>query len=126
MRKLSWVLTVPITVICVVFALANREAVSVDLWPLALNFDPPLYVLVLGSLLIGFLLGTAVTWLAGGRTRDKARRAYYRASDLEREVSWLKRKHVQAQTQAKSQESAQLPSPAQLPSTAEPPRASTG
>ena len=122
MRKLSWIITIPITVICVIFALANRQTVSVDLWPLALDYQPPLFLVVLGSLLVGFLLGTLVTWMAGGRTRDKARRAYYRASDLEREVSWLKRKQVQGT----ADQGEQLPSPAQLPSRAEPPRASTG
>lgn len=125
MRKLSWVLTVPITVVCVVFALANRQTVMVDLWPFAIAYEPPLYLLVLGSLLIGFILGTLVTWLVGARTRDKARRAHYRASDLEREVAWLRRK--QGQAASRPAESAPRPAESsQLPTPLEPPRASTG
>ena len=118
LRKLSWIITIPITVVCVVFALANRQSVMVDLWPFAISYEPPLFLLVLGALLVGFLLGVLVTWFAAGRTRDKARRAHYRASDLEREVAWLRRKQGQSPSQS--------PEGGQLPAAIEPPRASTG
>ena len=117
MRRLSWVLTVPITVICVVFAVANQQAVTIDLWPLALSYTLPVYVMVLLLLLIGFLIGAAVMWISAGRLRDKARRNYYKASDLEREVTWLKRKQAQAEAQA--QPSSRVPVSGSLPGTPE-------
>lgn len=122
-RKLSWIVTIPITVVCVVFALANRQPVSLDLWPFEIGYEPPLFLLVLGCLLVGFLLGATVTWLAGGRTRDKARRAYYRAADLEREVNWLRRKLAQAEKQGQP---GQQTEGGRLPAPAEPPQAAAG
>lgn len=128
MRKLSWIITIPLTVVCVIFALANRQPVTVDLWPFAISYEPPLFLLVLGALLLGFLLGALVSWFTGSRTRDRARRAYYRASDLEREVAWLRRKQGQgaSQAQGQSQTPSQVPASSQLPAPMEPPRASTG
>lgn len=117
MRKLSWVLTIPITLACVVFAIANQQPVTIDLWPLALSYSLPLYVLVLLLLLIGFLCGALVMWISDGRVRDKARRNYYKASDLEREVTWLKRK--QAQTEAQAKPSSRVPVSGALPGTPE-------
>ena len=119
LRKLSWVLTIPITLVVVVFTLANRQPVAIDLWPFDLVAEPPLYLLVLLTLLLGFLLGIVVLWLAGGRARDRARRAHYRASDLEREVAWLRRK--QAEGQIPRSGNGQTPAGSQLPSRVEPP-----
>ena len=134
MRKLRWIITLPITVVCVVFALANRQPVMVDFWPFAISYEPPLFLLVLGALLIGFLLGLLIAWFAGGRTRDKARRNYYRASDLEREVNWLRRKQGQSQVPQSGQlsgggqapQSSQAVAGSQLPAPVQPPKASTG
>ena len=116
-KKLSWILTLPVTVVCVVFAIANQQPVTIDLWPLALSYTLPLYVMVLLLLLFGFLIGACVMWISAGRLRDKARRNYYKASDLEREVTWLKRKQAQAQGQAAGQ--SRVPVSGSLPGTPE-------
>lgn len=124
MRKLSWIVTIPFGVVCVVFAVFNRHSVTVDLWPFAITYELPLYILSLGSLLIGILLGMLLTWLVTGKVRAKARRAQYRASDLEREVNWLRRK--QGGDTSPGQSQSRVPESGQLPVPVEPPKASTG
>ena len=85
----------------VIFAVANQQVVTIDLWPFELTYSLPLYALVAVSLLIGFLIGAVVMWFSAGKVRNKARESYYKASSLEREVAYLKRKH--AETKAPNQ-----------------------
>jgi uncharacterized integral membrane protein len=62
-RLLSLLITLPVTLAVVVFAVANRGPVTVDFWPFALAVDVPLYGLALGTLALGCLLGALLTWL---------------------------------------------------------------
>ena len=75
MKYFLWLITLPLTLVAVVFAIANRHAVMIDLWPL--EFEPPielpLFSILLVTLLTGFVLGGAVTWLSacrGSRPRE--------------------------------------------------------
>lgn len=88
----------PLAVIVVVFAIHNREAVAIDLWPLTLQASPPLFVLVLGVFLAGFLIGGTVAWLSGGRSRGRARKEHHRLMDLERDVAEKKQAEAAATT----------------------------
>ena len=63
MKHVSWILTIPLTALLVVFAVANREFVAIDLWPFEFALPLPIFVLVLGSLVIGFFIGAGVAWL---------------------------------------------------------------
>jgi uncharacterized integral membrane protein len=72
LRRLSWILTLPITVLAVMFALSNSETVTVALWWLW-TADLPLYLLILGSLLLGFLIGAVVAWVSGAARRRRVR-----------------------------------------------------
>ena len=90
MKRLSWVLTLPLMAVAVVFAIANREVVVLDLWPLAMTIQAPLFVLVLGSAVAGLLAGAIVAWFSGGSTRRRAREARRHAAELEREVARLR------------------------------------
>lgn len=62
-RLLSLLITLPVTLAVVVFAVANRDPVTVNFWPFALAVDVPLYGLALGTLALGCLLGALLTWL---------------------------------------------------------------
>lgn len=92
MRYLSWIITVPLLVIAVIFAVNHRGVVALDLWPLALQFELPLYLAILVSVFAGFLAGGFVVWVAQGRHRARARQRRYRVEELERELAFLKRK----------------------------------
>lgn len=90
MRHFSWLLTLPLTVVVVAFALANRTFVAVDLWP----FEPvsvPVFLLVLSSLLVGFLLGALIMWLSLGKQRRRARAQRGQIAKLERQTKELER-----------------------------------
>ena len=91
-------LLLPLAVIVVVFAIHNRDAVAIDLWPLTLQASPPLFVLVLGVFLAGFLIGGTVAWLSGGRSRGRARKEQHRLMDLERDVAEKKQAEAAATT----------------------------
>jgi uncharacterized integral membrane protein len=103
MKRLSWIVTVPLTAVLVVFAIANRQWVTVDLWPLEIAARLPLFLLILGSLFVGVLAGGAAAWLSAGRTRRRGREAERRRADLEREVARLKRERERAEGRAGGQ-----------------------
>jgi uncharacterized integral membrane protein len=73
LRRLSWIITLPITILAVMFALSNSGTVPVSLWWLWTTDDLPLYLLILGSLLLGFLLGAIVAWISGAARRRRIR-----------------------------------------------------
>jgi lipopolysaccharide assembly protein A len=86
MKFLWWLILALVALVLVLFAVSNREAVSVALWPLPATLDWPLYVVVLGTLVIGFFAGQFVTWVGGWRWRREARRSRDRIARLEREL----------------------------------------
>ncbi len=90
MKRLSWILTLPLMVVAVVFAIANREAVTLDLWPLEISIQAPLFVMVLGSIVVGLFAGGAAVWFSGGQARRRARAARRQVAELERELSRLR------------------------------------
>jgi uncharacterized integral membrane protein len=86
MGVLRWVALAVVAVLLILFAVSNREVASVGLWPLPVTLELPLYIVVLGSLVIGFLAGQVVTWIGGWRWRREARRSRERIATLEREL----------------------------------------
>jgi putative membrane protein len=86
MKFFWWLILALVALVLILFAVSNREAVSVALWPLPATIELPLYLVVLGMLIIGFLSGQFVTWIAGWRWRREARRSRERIARLEREL----------------------------------------
>jgi uncharacterized integral membrane protein len=73
MRFVYWGLTLLAAVICAVFAAYNRTAAVLDLWPFA-TLELPVYLVVLGTLATGFLLGSLTTWIGHFGVRRERRR----------------------------------------------------
>ena len=92
MRHLSWIVTLPLTVVAVIFAVANRGEVELHFWPLPWSHPVPVYLVVLGSLFTGFFLGWFVAWIAAAPRRRRARQTAERARELAREVGELRRR----------------------------------
>ncbi len=86
MRRFTWIISLPITIVIVLFAVMNRGSVTLNLWPLPWDLAAPLYLLTLGCILLGFLFGLLVMWLSLGghrrRARDLARRVDAQANEL--------------------------------------------
>ena len=111
MRRISWIITIPVTIIVVVFAIANRTPVTVNFWPLPWFAQLPLYLVVLGSLLAGFLIGAVIAWLSAGRRRQEARIAAERLRGLTAELSQLQHQLQRQQAAAIDSAIGRLPAP---------------
>jgi uncharacterized integral membrane protein len=73
-RYLSWIITLPLGILVISFAVSNRDAVALMLWPLPSGLEMPIFLPVLGALVAGFVAGGAIAWWTGGRYRRLARR----------------------------------------------------
>jgi uncharacterized integral membrane protein len=87
-RKIAWALIlVPLAVLIIAFAVANRHDVTVSLDPFstdhpALALTQPLFVVIFVVLILGVVIGGAASWLRHGRWRRLARRLDRDAADL--------------------------------------------
>jgi uncharacterized integral membrane protein len=85
-RYLSWIITIPVALVVVSFAVSNRDPVELALWPLPNTLVAPTYLAALIALLVGFLLGGLIAWSAQRRYRGRARVRGSRVAELEREL----------------------------------------
>ena len=88
---MSFRLAMPIVaVVLALFAVSNRGTVAVGLWPLPDVIEMPLYLIILGCLLVGFVAGELAAWVAGRHWRREVRRSARRIATLERELAALR------------------------------------
>ncbi|MGH7035781.1 MAG: LapA family protein [Stellaceae bacterium] len=87
MRLFHWLVTAPLAVILIVFAVNNRDAVTLSFWPLPVTLEAPVYLILLLSLLAGFLIGEIIAWTNGRRWRRQARHSARRVAELERTIA---------------------------------------
>jgi uncharacterized integral membrane protein len=89
-KVVAALILVPLAVIIVAFAVANRQIVTVSFDPFS-SSEPaaavtlPLFALVILLLIIGVVIGGLAAWLRQGKWRGTARR-------LERQVEALRKK----------------------------------
>jgi uncharacterized integral membrane protein len=81
-RFVYWSLTLVAAIVCAGFAVYNRNSVTLDLWPFA-TIELPLYLVVLGMLATGLLVGSAITWLGHLGIRRERRRLAKQVQRLE-------------------------------------------
>jgi uncharacterized integral membrane protein len=84
---LRWLLGLAVTAAVVLFAIANRAVVPVTWSPVASPVNIPVYALVLGGAVIGFLIGGALVWLNAGALRQERRRQKKRIDRLEQQLA---------------------------------------
>lgn len=90
MRILSYLITIPLAVALVLFAISNQEMVVVELWPLPFASRPlPLYTIVLVPAAIAFFLGGLIVWMGGSHTRRVARQRKRAIANLRAELERL-------------------------------------
>lgn len=87
MKLISRLMFIPVAAVFVVFAVANRHRVTLELWPLPLELDLPVYIAVLGALAAGMAIGGSAQWLSDGKWRRRARAGRRKASALERRLT---------------------------------------
>jgi uncharacterized integral membrane protein len=94
-KVVAALLLVPLAVIIIAFAVANRQVVTVSLDPFsstppAASVTLPLFALVIVLLIVGVLIGGTAAWLRQGKWRRTARRLEREVSELRGEVYALK------------------------------------
>lgn len=92
---LKAVVLVPIAIVAIAFAVANRQVVSVSFDPFsstapAFAIVAPLFLLIFLLLMAGVIIGGVAAWLGQGRYRVAARRAQAEADALRAENERLK------------------------------------
>ncbi|MBI4920872.1 MAG: DUF1049 domain-containing protein [Devosia nanyangense] len=97
-RIVGWVVLVPLCLVLIVFALANRQLVVVNFNPLvpseALStpgVGVPLFLVLFAVLLFGVVLGGVATWFAQSQHRRDERSFKRESERLSREVDMLRR-----------------------------------
>lgn len=86
MRFFYWFLTALLALVIADFAVSNRAAVTLSLWPFADTIVTETFVPILLALLLAFLLGLLVAWSWSWRVRRRARAHARRIAALEREA----------------------------------------
>ena len=75
MKLLFWIAVALVAAVLALFAISNREGVSLALWPLSFVLDLPLYIAILAAFLIGFVAGALAAWVAALELELAATRA---------------------------------------------------
>lgn len=95
LRKLAfWLIIVPLAIVILMFAVANREIVTVSFDPFsattpAAAVSVPLYVLIFILVILGVIIGGVASWLRQSRYRRTARRRDADVTALRREIETL-------------------------------------
>lgn len=90
MRKfLSGLILIPLAIVLLVFAVANRHFVTLSLDPFnpsdpAISVQLPLFVLLIGVALLGVIAGGLATWFRQRHWRRSARRSEAELAKLRR------------------------------------------
>lgn len=84
MKRLHWLVTAPVVLVLIVFAVANRDPITLNLWPLPVTVETRVFIVVLLPLVAGFLIGEATAWIGGRHRRRQARHSARRVEELER------------------------------------------
>jgi uncharacterized integral membrane protein len=94
-RFLTYLVFVPVAVLVLLFALANREMVTLSLDPFGggdptLAVSAPLFIVLFVVLALGVLIGGCAAWLKQGRNRKAARLARTEADRYRAEAERLR------------------------------------
>lgn len=86
-KLLSWLAIALLALFSVVFAVSNRDVVTLTLWPFPFALTAQLYLVVLLTVLSGLLAGLLIGWIASWGVRRAARERARRIEALERELA---------------------------------------
>ncbi len=98
LRKIVfWLVLIPIAIVILMFALANREVVTVSFDPFnaaapAASISIPLFVLTFVLVILGVFIGGAASWLRQSGYRRAAKRRDADVNALRREIETLNAK----------------------------------
>jgi uncharacterized integral membrane protein len=104
-KVVTALILIPLAIVLITFAVANRQTVVVSLDPFdqahpALALALPLFALVLALVIAGVVVGGIAAWLKQSKWRRAARLAQAQARELRAELERLKRGGAPAQLAA--------------------------
>lgn len=93
-RIVNWLILVPVAVVAVILAVANRTPVTLSLDPFARDLSSlavtmPLFAVVFLSMILGVVIGGAAVWWKQGRYRKRCRQAESELSHARADVQRL-------------------------------------
>jgi len=96
-KVLFWLLLVPLAIVILMFAVANRELVTVSFDPFnetmpAASVSVPLFVLIFLLVILGVIIGGSAAWLRQSGYRRAARQHDAEMAALRREIETLNRR----------------------------------
>ncbi len=91
---LRWIVGLPIAVLAIIFAIANRQFVTLSFDPLTpldpfMSVDMPLWLLFFVGILCGVVMGWIGSWISQGKWRKKAKEQELEISRLTAERDGL-------------------------------------
>jgi uncharacterized integral membrane protein len=86
-RIVSWIVTAPIVILVVLFAVSNLDEVTLHLRPFPFDLTIRIWALTLIVLFVGFLLGGIVTWIGDRKRRREARLLARKVTLLEQSLA---------------------------------------
>lgn len=90
MRLSTALIAIPLGIVAIGFAVANRHSVELSLDPFPWRIHLPLFTVLYGGVVIGLLIGVVAEWWRERRLRRAAREARAAAEALRRENETLK------------------------------------
>jgi uncharacterized integral membrane protein len=96
-KVLAALVLVPLVIVLVLFAVANRQTVTVSFDPFstltpAYAASLPLFVLIFVLVVIGILIGGTAAWLGQGKWRRAVRRLDAQTRQMNEEIRELRRR----------------------------------
>jgi uncharacterized membrane protein YciS (DUF1049 family) len=95
-RVLQLLILVPLAIVGVAFAVANRQIVAISFDPFAMHpseqiaVKAPLFVVLIITLAVGVLVGGFFTWLGQGKHRRALRDAHSEMAQLRSDIERMK------------------------------------
>ena len=96
MQFLKSLILLPVAIVAILLAVANRAPVTVSLDPFSkgspeISFALPLYALVFAAIALGIVIGGSAAWLAQAKHRRAERRFRREARNLRSQTERLRR-----------------------------------
>jgi uncharacterized integral membrane protein len=103
-RILRWVVGLPIVILVIAFAVANRRWTTLSFDPFTqeaprISMDMPLWLLFFLGIFTGIVVGWIGSWLAQGKHRKAAREARAEVGKLQVELADLRKPTEQSRMQ---------------------------
>ncbi|MBY0429423.1 MAG: LapA family protein [Alphaproteobacteria bacterium] len=86
-RLFSWLISLTFLVVCVLFAVNNRQEITIDCWPFDYDIKTPLFVITLGGFLAGLVLGATLLWFTSLRTHWDKRKLSKQVDKLKTQLN---------------------------------------